>query len=173
MADFQRQAGWLQLSLQISPQDSLQGSCQKSQAGELSHDLDCRWAFELPKATAPASPIETFTTAAGNKAGVHANFPQVRHLAQSKQYADSRRYGRLLVIDAFESEQHLSADADMLVSVTSFGIFCSSSTTTLWKLLRGKTSFLSAGTLVLCCSFCNRATPTLSGDSFLSWIASC
>ena len=85
MADFQRQAGWLQLSLQISPQDSLQGSCQKSQAGELSHDLDCRWAFELPKATAPASPIETFTTAAGNKAGVHAIFRKfdISHKASS------------------------------------------------------------------------------------------
>ena len=99
----------------------------------------------------------------------------VRHLAQSKQYADSRRCGRLLVFDAFELEQHLSTDADALVSAI-----------IIWHLLQifhDYTVEVAPGQNVV---FERRdfgpvlqlleqsgSTPTPSGDSVLSWIASC
>ncbi|CAE7560237.1 unnamed protein product, partial [Symbiodinium microadriaticum] len=99
----------------------------------------------------------------------------VRQLAQSKQYADSRRYGRLLVFDALILQQYLSTDADMLVSAI-----------IIWHLLQffhGYTVEFAPGQNVV---FERRdfgpvlqllkqshSTPTPSGDSVLSWMASC
>ena len=99
----------------------------------------------------------------------------VRHLAQSKQYADSRRCGRLLVFDGLELEQHLCTDADTLVSAI-----------IIWHLLQifhDYTVEVAPGQNVLFerrdfgpvlqLLEQSRSTPTPSGDSVLSWIASC
>ena len=98
----------------------------------------------------------------------------VRHLAQSKQYADSRRCGRLLVFDALELEQHLSTDADTLVSAI-----------IIWHLLQifhdytvevapGQNVLFERrdfGAVLQLLEQRSRSTPTPSGDSVLSWIA--
>ncbi|CAE7355458.1 unnamed protein product [Symbiodinium sp. CCMP2456] len=99
----------------------------------------------------------------------------VRQLAQSKQYADSRRYGRLLVFDALFLQQYLSTDADMLVSAI-----------IIWHLLQffhdytvefapGQNVVFERRDFgpVLQLLKQSHSTPTPSGDSVLSWIASC